>query len=131
MSGPRRLEHLLVLTDDLEETRRFYCDVLGLEVGERPPLAFPGYWLYLDGVPCVHVAERAAYGAHAAGMGLPVGPSPVDHAAFAAEGHEEVAARLAAAGAEAVANDVPGTGLRQLFVTDPNGLRVELNFELP
>ena len=57
----RRLDHLLVLTDDLEATRAFYCDVLGLEAGERPAFAFLGYWLYLDGVPCVHLAERASY----------------------------------------------------------------------
>ena len=44
-----RLDHVLVLTDDLEATKAFYCDVLGFEVGERPPLEFPGYWLYLDG----------------------------------------------------------------------------------
>ena len=124
----RRLEHLLVLTDDLEETRRFYCDVLGFEDGPRPPLEFPGHWLYLDGVPCLHLAERAAYEAHAAGMGLAVGTAPVDHAAFAAEGYDAVAARLAAAGLAAVANEVPTAGLRQLFVTDPSGLRVELNF---
>ena len=124
----RRLEHLLVLTDDLEETRRFYCDVLGLEVGERPPLAFPGYWLYLDGVPCVHVADRELYEVHAALIGQIAGDGPLDHAAFAAEGYEEVSARLAAAGVEATANEVPGAGLRQLFVTDPNGFRLELNF---
>ena len=125
--GLRRLDHLLVLTDDLEQTKRFYCDVLGLVQGERPPLEFPGYWLYLDGVPCVHVAERAPYETQAARIGLNVGPAPVDHAAFAASGYDELVARLEAAGVEATANTVPGAGLRQLFLTDPNGLRVELN----
>ena len=67
------LDHVLVLTDDLEATRAFYCDVLGFEAGERPQLAFPGYWLYLDGVACVHVAERAAYEAHAAEIGSRAG----------------------------------------------------------
>ena len=47
----RRLEHVLVLTDDLEATKDFYCDALGLEVGERATLEFPGYWLYLGAVP--------------------------------------------------------------------------------
>ncbi len=123
-----RLEHVLVLTDDLAATRAFYCDVLGFEAGERPPLEFPGHWLYLDGVACVHVAERAAYEAHAAQLGLSATPSPVDHVAFAADGYGELAERLDAAGIEAVANAVPGAGLRQLFLTDPNGARVELNF---
>ncbi len=123
----RRLDHLLVLTDDLEATRAFYCDVLGLEAGERPPLEFPGYWLYLDGEPCVHIAERAAYEAHATTLGLKSTPAPIDHVAFAAADYGELAARLDAAGIEAVANDVPAAGLRQLFFTDPNGVRIELN----
>ena len=123
----RRLEHLLVLTDDLEATRAFYCDALGLEVGERPPLEFPGYWLYIDGVACVHVAERAAYDAHAARLGLTARQAPIDHVAFAADDYEQLVGRLDAARIEAVTNDVPGAGLRQLFLTDPNGVRIELN----
>ncbi|HVN60982.1 MAG TPA: VOC family protein [Gaiellaceae bacterium] len=122
-----RLDHLLVLTDELDATRRFYCDVLGFELGERPPLEFPGYWLYLDGEPCVHIAERAPYEAHAARLGLPASPAAVDHVAFAAGGYEELAARLRDAGVDPVTNDVPAAGLRQLFLTDPNGVRIELN----
>src|SRR6185437_13807968 len=70
------LEHVLVLADDIDGTRDFYCEVVGLSVGERPPLAFPGYWLYAtsdgSGPACLHVAERGAYAAHAAGLGLDV-----------------------------------------------------------
>ena len=123
-----RLDHVLVLTDDLETTRAFYCDALGFEVGERPPLEFPGYWLYLDGVPCLHVAERAPYEAHAATLGLRPGEA-VDHVAFTGRGYEQVAARAEAAGADALTNTVAGTGLRQLFLTDPNGVRIEVNFQ--
>ena len=125
--GLRRLDHALVLTDDLEATRAFYCDVLGFEVGERPPLEFPGYWLSLDGVPCVHVAERAAYEAHAAQLGLAAQQGSIDHVAFAADGYEELTARLDAAGVSAVTNDVPDAGMRQIFLSDPNGTRIELN----
>ena len=121
------LEHALVLTDDLEGTRAFYCEALGFAARERPPLAFPGYWLYLDGVACLHIAERAAYEAHAAEVGLRPSDGPVDHLAFGAEGHEALVAQLEAAGVEAVANDLPAAGIRQLFVDDPNGVRIELN----
>jgi catechol 2,3-dioxygenase-like lactoylglutathione lyase family enzyme len=123
----RRLDHLLVLTDDLEATKAFYCDALGLEAGERPDLGFPGYWLYLDAVPCVHIAERGAYEVQAARLGLGVGPEPVDHIAFRADGGAGLAERLRALGIEAVENEVPAAGLRQLFLTDPNGVRVEVN----
>jgi catechol 2,3-dioxygenase-like lactoylglutathione lyase family enzyme len=121
-----RLDHVLVLTDDIDATRAFYCDGLGLEAGDRPPFAFSGYWLYLNGVPCVHVADRDEYEAQAALLGLAIGPA-VDHVAFGGRDYDELAARLEAAGIDAVANEVPGGSLRQLYVTDPNGVRVELN----
>ena len=59
-----RLEHYLVVTDDLEATRDLYSAALGMRVGPRPTLGFPGYWLYLGEVPCIHVAEWETYGAH-------------------------------------------------------------------
>jgi len=101
--------------------------VLGLEPGDRPSLPFPGYWLYLDGVACMHVAERAAYEAEVDRMGLPRAQGPVDHLAFDAADHEAIVARLDAAGVTAVPNEVPAAGIRQLFVEDPNGVRIELN----
>jgi catechol 2,3-dioxygenase-like lactoylglutathione lyase family enzyme len=132
--GVSELEHVLVLTDDIEAAREFYERAVGLRAGDRPPLEFPGYWLYAGDVPCLHVADRAAYRAHAATLGLTVGPSagspgaaPIDHIAFSASDYEAVTARLTAAGIEPVRNDVPGGGPRQLFFDDPEGLRVEIN----
>ena len=49
------LQHYTIEPQDLEKTREFYCDVLGLENGERPPLDFPGYWLYSGGQATVHL----------------------------------------------------------------------------
>jgi catechol 2,3-dioxygenase-like lactoylglutathione lyase family enzyme len=126
------IQHLLVLTDDIDGTRDFYRDVLGLEQGERPPLEFPGYWLYAQGVPCLHVADREIYNAHAAGMGLVPssgshGSGVVDHVAFNASDYDEVSARLERHGVAAVTNTVPAIGMRQLFISDPNGVRIEIN----
>jgi len=133
------LEHVLVLADDIDGTRDFYCQVVGLSVGERPPLAFPGYWLYASdpgvgpgsGPACVHVAGRRAYAAHAAELGLEVpeqdpGVGPVDHLAFSAADWDGLVARLERCGVTAVTNRVPG-GPRQAFIQDPNGVRVEIN----
>jgi catechol 2,3-dioxygenase-like lactoylglutathione lyase family enzyme len=132
------LEHVLVLADDIDGTRDFYCSVVGLSVGERPPLAFPGYWLYAAsdgsgrGSACVHVAERGAYAAHAAELGLEVpsgqdpGVGPVDHVAFSASDWDGLMARLERCGVAAVTNRVPG-GPRQAFFADPNGVRIEIN----
>ncbi len=126
------MEHVLVLSDDIESTREFYCSVVGLTVGSRPPLEFPGYWLYAGDTPCVHVAERAAYLRHAAWLGLtvphePAGSGPVDHIAFNASDYESVAAKVQASGLPAVRNTVPAGGPRQFFIEDPNGVRIEIN----
>jgi catechol 2,3-dioxygenase-like lactoylglutathione lyase family enzyme len=128
----RSLDHVLVLADDIDVTRDFYRDVVGLSVGDRPPLAFPGYWLYGGSGPaCVHIAERRSYAAHAAGLGLAVperdpGVGPVDHVAFGAGDWDSLMARLSRFSVPAVTNAVPG-GPRQVFIEDPNGVRVELN----
>ena len=122
-----RMEHLLVLTDDIDGTKDFYCRALGLEVGERPPLEFPGHWLYVEGVPCIHVADRDAYTAHSERLGIPASPDAVDHVAFNGNDYAEAVARLEREGVEATTNAVPGAGLRQLFLEDPNGLKIEIN----
>jgi len=129
------IEHVLVLADDIEATRDFYCDVVGLTVGDRPPLEFPGYWLYAGSAACVHIAERHPYAAHAAGLGLAVSEEnagmggPVDHVAFSAGDYDELVARLVRRGVAAVTNEVPG-GPRQVFIEDPNGVRIEINVRI-
>jgi catechol 2,3-dioxygenase-like lactoylglutathione lyase family enzyme len=130
-----RMEHVLVLCDDIEATREFYCQVVGLRVGERPALEFPGYWLYAGATPCLHIAERKRYLTHAAWMGLatphePPGPGPVDHIAFDASDYESANARIEGHGVAAVRNTIPG-GPRQLFIDDPNGVRIEINIKTP
>ena len=127
-----RLEHLLVLTDDIDGTRDFYCGALGLEVGDRPPLEFPGYWLYVEGVPCIHVADRAAFAEHSERLGMRASPEAdgtgaVDHVAFNGGDYEEVVSRLERSGVERAENTIPGAGIRQVFVEDPNGVKIEIN----
>lgn len=123
------LDHFLVLTDDIDGTRDFWCGALDLEVGARPPLEFPGYWLYAGGVPCVHVAERAAFDAHSQRIGIAAASGPVEHVAFSADDYEGVVGRLEGGGIDAAKNSVPG--MRQLFVEDPNGVKIEINLKEP
>ena len=123
------MQHVLVLSDDIEATRDFYCRVVGLRVGERPPLEFPGYWLYADSTPCLHIAERQSYCAHVARLGMGAN-GPVDHIAFNGTDYDELTDRLERNSVAAIRNDVPG-GPRQLFIEDPNGVRVEINVRHP
>ena len=121
-----RLDHALVLTDDLEATVAFYRDALGF--GRATAAAAVPRALAVPGRrPCLHIADRAAYEAHAASVGARGDRASIDHVAFAAAGYNDVAARLEAAGVEAVTNDVPDAEMRQTFLSDPNGVRIELN----
>jgi catechol 2,3-dioxygenase-like lactoylglutathione lyase family enzyme len=130
----QRMEHYLVLTEDIEETKSFYCDGLGMEVGFRPEVGFPGYWLYLGDTPCIHIAERHSYKQYADDVGIPFssassGTGPIDHIAFNATGFDEMLRRLERLGIRPSTNTIDDIGLRQLFMKDPNGVTIELNFQ--
>jgi catechol 2,3-dioxygenase-like lactoylglutathione lyase family enzyme len=127
-----QIEHYLVLTDDLDGTRDFYCNGLGMRVGARPPLGFPGYWLYVGDVPCVHVAEWESYRAYSTEVGIGIstralGTGPVDHIAFNGSDVESIKSALSAHGVKFATNEIPSIGLTQLFLHDPNGVKVEIN----
>jgi catechol 2,3-dioxygenase-like lactoylglutathione lyase family enzyme len=129
----QRLEHFLVISDDIDVTRDFYCDVLGMTVGFRPELDFPGYWLYLGEVPCLHVAEWETYAVWTEQVGIPMstradGTGPVDHIAFNADGYDALVARIESKGLGYSTNLLDDIGLRQIFIEDPNGVTLELNF---
>ena len=128
-----RLEHYLVLSDDIDGTRDFYCEVLGMREGFRPKLGFPGYWLYVGDVPSIHIAEWESYAVWTKEVGIPISSraestGAVDHIAFNASGFDEVRARLQARGLQIHSNLLDEIGLRQLFIYDPNGVPIELNF---
>jgi catechol 2,3-dioxygenase-like lactoylglutathione lyase family enzyme len=127
------MEHYLVLTSDLEATRDFYQDALGMAEGFRPQLGFPGYWMYIGTTPVIHIAEWTSYTAHSAAKQIPVtapaaSTGAFDHVAFNAEDFEAVVARLGRHGVTPARNLVSKSGMRQLFVFDPNGVKIEINF---
>ncbi|MDB5858075.1 MAG: glyoxalase [Ramlibacter sp.] len=113
--------HFTVIAEDLERTVDFYVGMIGLEKGPRPDLGFAGAWLYGGGKPILHV-----YGDRP----VPPGRSGViDHMAFTAEGLREVKARFDASGWKYDLRQQTGSGIWQLFCLDPNGARVELDFD--
>jgi glyoxylase I family protein len=102
--------------------RDFYVAVIGLHEGWRPPFNFPGHWLYAGEAAVVHLVETSAEQTTAAP------PSTLDHVAFTCTGFDEFEAKLRSLGIEYRKSEVPGATLRQLFVKDPAGNGVELNF---
>ena len=109
--------------DLLDTLSRFYCDVVGLAVGPRPPFGNYGYWLYAGQRDVLHLSEQSPGEVRRAGI-----KSTFDHAAFACSGRAEVETRLARHGVKYRLAEVPQTGLVQLFFDDPAGNGVELNF---
>ena len=116
------MNHFTILAQDREATLDFYCGLLGLREGWRPPFDFPGAWLYADGPEAIlHVIF---------GRALPQPPEGViDHMAFSARDLRGTKARLDARGLSYDLRRLPGGGVWQLFTFDPNGSRVELDFD--
>jgi catechol 2,3-dioxygenase-like lactoylglutathione lyase family enzyme len=134
-----KLAHYSVRSTSLEASRKFYVEVLGLREGFRPPFDFPGHWLYRD-------ADEADFGVvHLIGIdkddsqgliaylgdkseeGLQ-GSAAVDHLAFLATDLPDMHRRLGEAGCAFRERTVPSLGLHQVFVEDPSGVTIELNY---
>ena len=80
-----RFEHYFVYASDLERSRHFYEEILGLENGPRPDFDFPGFWFYLDGGAVVHVGNsdfEGGYVKHDEVRKITGGTGPLDHIAF-------------------------------------------------
>ncbi|MFT3790062.1 MAG: VOC family protein [Rudaea sp.] len=112
----------------LEDLRDFYVAAVGLRVGSRPLFRSFGYWLYAGDKDVLHLSRTRD--GETRGVGL---VPTFDHVAFACEDFEAMRLRLAATGIVHEIDEVPLTGLRQIFFRDPAGNGVELNFgtELP
>lgn len=107
----------------LAQLRDFYCDLVGLRVGERPPFASTGYWLYAGEQAVLHLSTALDGDIRHTAM-----PTTFDHAAFACTDFAAMRAKLAARGIAYTADEVPLLKQRQLFFSDPAGNGVELNF---
>jgi catechol 2,3-dioxygenase-like lactoylglutathione lyase family enzyme len=115
------MNHFNILTDDVPGTVAFYREVLGLTTGARPNFDFPGAWLYAGGAPILHVSG-----------GRPksdLKPGVIDHIAFSARGLASVLANLKSHKIEHACRRQAGSGTWQVFFHDPNGAKVELDFD--
>lgn len=122
------LHHVAIKSKNLEETVAFYTDVLGMERVERPDFPFPGAWLQM-GETMFHIYGGDAAKTHNGNYRYSQRVSPVDHIALRAEGFDEMKKTLIRKRCEWRQMDVPDFKLWQLFVLDPSGVIIELNFD--
>ena len=124
-----KLFHTAIKTADLGATVRFYTEVLGMVVAERPPIPFPGAWLkpaQAGADASIHVYAGDA--AKEADGSVQTGTSAIDHVSVVCQGYADFKARFEKFGLAYRENIVPATPFWQLFIYDPNGIQLELTF---
>lgn len=115
------MNHFTIITDDVPKTEAFYGELLDLRPGWRPDFAFPGLWLYCGDTAVLHVVGRDALPDQRTGV--------IDHLAFTASGLAGYQTALEARGIAYDLRRLPGNGQWQIFFLDPNGAKVELDFD--
>ena len=135
-----RLDHYSIRTLDIERSRRFYTEVMGFQVGFRPPFKFPGLWLYNgasypETTGVVHIIgidlnDPAGLKEYLGDRDLESlkGTGTVDHMAFTATGLTDVRRRLEENGIVYRERTAPSLNLHQVFFEDPSDVTIELNF---
>jgi catechol 2,3-dioxygenase-like lactoylglutathione lyase family enzyme len=128
------IEHFLIQSADIEATKDWWVKVLGLRVGPSPDFKFPVYWLYIGDRDVLHLTQG---GASVSDNRLKYlgqqsqatkGSGVVDHIGFRSTGLDETITHLTRLGIDFKERQVNDQGLYQLFLFDPNGVKVELNF---
>jgi len=129
------IEHFLIQSSDIDRTRDWYVKVLGMREGPHPDFGFPAHWLYLGDVPVLHLTQgggdvsqnRLKYLGQQSNA--TEGTGVIDHVAFRATGLLGMIAHLQKLKIEFKERQVDDQGLYQLFLFDPNGVKVELNYQ--
>lgn len=107
----------------LEQVRNFYCDVIGLVVGDRPPFDEAGYWLYAGDLAVLHLSLAGDEERLVSNVA-----TTLNHIAFTCTGRAEMERNLAEFGVEFRTASVRATNITQLFLQDPAGNGIELSF---
>ena len=115
------MNHFTILTDDVPRTVAFYHDLLGLDDGYRPDLGFPGAWMYAGATAVLHIVGGRPREA--------LKPGVIDHMAFTGRDLPATLSTLKSRNMQYTCRRQVGSGTWQVFFHDPNGARVELDFD--
>jgi len=114
--------HVNVSTQDLDKSRKFYAEILGLVDGYRPPFGRVGAWMYLGDQPIIHISTSRS-------------PTPqskktdaFDHVALWTKDINHYRKILNQHEIKFVEFSVPENDQYQLFFKDPDGTEIELIF---
>jgi catechol-2,3-dioxygenase len=114
----------LVAEKDLVfKLRDFYCDVVGLTEGFRPAFERFGFWLYIGDKDVLHIITPKE------GDDRSPQKSSFDHVAFKATEYQDVLKKLQSLNIPFEEKPIPDMTAHQIFLRDPAGNRVELNFD--
>ena len=114
----KQLAHICIRSTDLEKTAWFYTEVLGLEKAfdfERDGKAF-GFYIHLGNNTFVEVFE-----------GDPGTEGNIRHAAVEVEDMDGLIQRITSHGVEIGEKKLGSDRSWQVWVTDPNGIRIEFH----
>src|SRR5262245_33691365 len=115
--------NIVIAPSQVEETLRFYREVLGLKDGFRPDFGRPGWWLYAGDHPVLHISLKEVPATRGS-------TGSFDHIALNATGWAEMKARLEQFGIAFEEQRWADNTVLQIFFRDTNGLRIELDYKL-
>src|SRR6266850_2374130 len=132
----KHIEHFLVAADDIDATRDWYARVLGLTSGPHPDFGFPVHWMYGGSVDLVHIGPSAAKAGEIqkkflgrTSQDTGTGTGAIDHIAFRATGLRATLEHLRKEKIQFSQRRANGQALFQVFFYDPNGIKIELNYD--
>jgi len=114
------LDHWNIFCKDLKKTVKFYEKYVGLKNGDRPPFNFPGAWMYAGDKPILHIVSETGRKDHGSGA--------IDHVAINCDDIRGCISTLKKDKVPYEVRKVPKRPLQQVFVHDPDGVMIELNF---
>jgi catechol 2,3-dioxygenase-like lactoylglutathione lyase family enzyme len=116
------LNHVNIETTDIDRSASFYTNVLGLVSGQRPNFDRPGYWMYMDNVPIIHIISPLPDNKLLTGSKH----AAISHFALRIKDFEAMREHLTDLSIPYTETSVPNSNRRQFFINDPDGVVVEL-----
>ena len=121
------IDHITIVVKDLDRTRAFYVDVIGMQEVPRPDFGFPGLW-FQAGSTQIHLNVEGPEGGRA-GLASQGGSNMTrgHHYAFLVDDAVAAARRIEALGLTLAAEPRSRPdGAIQMYVRDPDDYLIEV-----